>query len=280
MTEPPSPGPPGLLLVCALRTEQRALRAARGTLRLLRTGMGPRAAEAATRAALRPTDGRTAVLVTGFCAGLAPGLAPGDVVVATELCPWTGTTGARAGVEGAVLDTEGAVPCPRAAPLAGIVAEVLSRSSPAAGAGGAVPGPRAGTRGTVHTGLLAGADHVVRGRERAELRAAGALAVDMESAAVVRAALATGPRPVAAVRVVVDTPDHELLRPGTLRSGLVAYRTLRALVPAFTAWRDTLADARRDPIHPINPTASSALPGGEPNGHAAASDHPCRDLPL
>ena len=39
---------------------------------------------------------------------------------------------------------------------------------------------------TVHTGPLTGSDHVVRGHERAELRATGAIAVDMESAATLR----------------------------------------------------------------------------------------------
>ncbi|WP_448177787.1 phosphorylase family protein, partial [Stenotrophomonas maltophilia] len=68
---------------------------------------------------------------------------------------------------------------------------------------------------TVHTGLLRGSDHVVRGTERGDLHTAGAIAVDMESAATLRAATRAGHRPVAAVRVVVDAPEHELVRIGT-----------------------------------------------------------------
>lgn len=89
---------------------------------------------------------------------------------------------------------------------------------------------------TVHTGPLAESDHVVHGAERLALRATGAVAVDMESAAMLRAALTVGPRSVAAVRVVVDTPEYELLRVGTLRTGITAFRVLRSVLPAFLEW--------------------------------------------
>lgn len=98
---------------------------------------------------------------------------------------------------------------------------------------------------TVHIGRLAESDHVVRGAERAAFRSRGAIAVDMESAAMMRAALAAGPRPVAAARVVVDTPEYELVRVGTLRTGTAAFRVLRDLVPAFLEWHRTTALPRR-----------------------------------
>ncbi|EFG10310.1 Lipoprotein, partial [Streptomyces clavuligerus] len=79
----------------------------------------------------------------------------------------------------------------------------------------------------------------------ARLRTTGALAVDMESAAVLRAALAAGARPVAAVRVVVDAPGHELIRPGTVRGGVSAFRVLRAVLPAFHEWHRSLPLPRR-----------------------------------
>jgi nucleoside phosphorylase len=218
-TGPPS-GPYGagqpLLVACALGIEHLALRSGRaaggaaGRATLLRTGMGPEQARRAVAGALWDGPLRTAaVIASGFCAGLAPGMHPGDLVVADE------TRGPH-----------GATPC--TAPEALVAA--LAR---------ALPGR------TVHTGPLTGSDHVVRGQERAALRATGALAVDMESAATLRAALAAGPRPVAAVRVVVDAPEHELVRIGTVRGGISAFRVLRAVLPAFHEWHRSLLLPRR-----------------------------------
>ncbi|MFD3544301.1 1-hydroxy-2-methyl-2-butenyl 4-diphosphate reductase [Streptomyces sp. NPDC058655] len=206
-----------LLVACALRIEQAALRsAARGApegYAVLRTGMGPRAAERAVGHALgRPGWERAAVLATGFCAGLLPGMHPGDLVVAEQ-----------------TRDHRGAVTCTGTA----LLAEALARAAPGR---------------AVHTGTLTGSDHVVRGRERAHLRAAGALAVDMESAATLWAATrggAGGERPVAAVRVIVDAPEHELVRIGTVRGGISAFRVLRAVMPAFYEWHRSLLLPRR-----------------------------------
>jgi nucleoside phosphorylase len=213
MAAPPAPAP--LLIACALGIEHLALRAgerggAGGPVTVLRTGMGPRAAEqSVTRALADPALASAAVLATGFCAGLAPGMHPGDLVVAEE-----------------IRHPRGGVPCVGT----GLLAEELGRL---------LPGRR------VHTGPLTGSDHVVRGPERAELRATGALAVDMESAATLLAAVRTGPRPVAAVRVVVDAPEHELVRIGTVRGGISAFRVLRSLLPAFYEWHRSLPLPRR-----------------------------------
>ncbi|MFF3396862.1 1-hydroxy-2-methyl-2-butenyl 4-diphosphate reductase [Streptomyces sp. NPDC002669] len=215
------PGPSGpaapLLIACALGIERFALHSGRGRagtapgpVTVLRTGMGPRAAEEAVgRALARGRASGAAVLASGFCAGLSPGMHPGDLVVADE-----------------TREAEGSTVC--TAP--GLLAEALA---------GAVPGR------TVHTGPLAGSAHVVRGHERAELRATGAIAVDMESAATLRTALRSGPRPVAAVRVVVDAPEHELVRIGTVRGGISAFRVLRAVLPAFYEWHRSLLLPRR-----------------------------------
>lgn len=191
--------PAPLLLVCALGVERAALRGAgragaAGPVTLLRTGMGPRAATRAVSDALRgdPALRAAAVLVTGFCAGLAPGMKPGDVVVDDRSHD------------------------------AGRLADAITR--------------RAARPAAVHTGRVAGSDHVVRGAERSALGATGAVAVDMESAAVRDTVLAAGPRPVAVVRVVVDTAEHELVRIATLRNGILAFRMLRSLLPAFHDW--------------------------------------------
>ncbi|MEU1282270.1 1-hydroxy-2-methyl-2-butenyl 4-diphosphate reductase [Streptomyces sp. NPDC005805] len=209
-----------LLVACALGIERFALRAAPGNrgrgapeaprATVLRTGMGPESAARAVLAACSTPELReAAVIASGFCAGLVPGMHPGDVVVADEtLTDGTAVTCANAG---------------------------LLRAAVAA----ALPGR------TVHGGVLLGADHVVRGPERARLEATGAIAVDMESATTLATALSAGPRAVAAVRVVVDAPEHELVRISTLRGGISAFRVLRALMPAFYEWRRSLLLPRR-----------------------------------
>ncbi|MEU3713193.1 phosphorylase family protein [Streptomyces catenulae] len=208
---PPPEGEPPLLVACALGIERLALRgggrgAAGAAHVTLRTGMGPHAAERAMERALAPgaATALSPVIASGFCAGLAPGMRPGDVVVAER------TRDHRPDAS--------AVPC-HGGPLA---AALRARGL------------------TVHTGLLQGSDHVVRGAERAALHAAGAVAVDMESAATLRAARRAGDRPVAAVRVVVDAPEHELLRLATLRGGISAFRVLRSVLPVFFEWHRSL----------------------------------------
>ncbi|MFJ9041946.1 1-hydroxy-2-methyl-2-butenyl 4-diphosphate reductase [Streptomyces sp. NPDC102406] len=222
MSEGPAATPPPdtmpLLVACALGIEHFALRTgsragATTPMTVLRTGMGPRAAERAmARALAGDALGDAAVVATGFCAGLAPGMHPGDLVVADE-----------------TRDAQGHTPC---AGTDLLVKELVK----------AVPGR------TVHTGPLTGSDHVIRGHERGDLLATGAIAVDMESAATLRAASTAGRsdgRPVAAVRVVVDAPEHELVRIGTLRGGLSAFRVLRAVLPAFFEWHRSLLLPRR-----------------------------------
>jgi nucleoside phosphorylase len=212
-----TPAPAPLLIACALGIERLALRsgdlgrhAAGGPVTVLRTGMGPRAAQqAVTRALADPASAGAAVLAAGFCAGLAPGMHPGDLVVAGETRDPHSTV--------ACVGTE-------------LLVEELARTLPGR---------------TVHTGPLTGADHVVRGPERSELRATGAIAVDMESAATLRSAVRSGERPVAAVRVVVDAPEHELVRIGTVRGGISAFRVLRSLMPVFFEWHRNVLLPRR-----------------------------------
>lgn len=208
-----------LLIACALGIERLALRGgdrsgAAGPLTVLRTGMGPLAAERAVLRAFR--DGRVpadaAVVATGFCAGLASGMHPGDIVVADATC-----------------DASGRTVCTGTAALSRALRNIERRNR----------------GGAVHIGPVVGSGHVVRGSERAELRATGAIAVDMESAATLRTAVLAGPRPVAAVRVVVDAPEHELVRIGTLRGGISAFRVLRDVLPAFFEWHRSLLLPRR-----------------------------------
>ncbi|WP_199546078.1 1-hydroxy-2-methyl-2-butenyl 4-diphosphate reductase [Streptomyces sp. N35] len=204
-----------LLIACALGIEKLALRSgdrsgAAGPVTVLRTGMGPKAAERAVGRTLADRGLRgAAVIATGFCAGLAPGMHPGDLVVAEH-----------------TVDDRGTTPCEGTELL---VKELVK----------AVPGR------TVHTGPLTGSAHVVRGHERAELLAKGSIAVDMESAATLHTARAGGSHPVAAVRVVVDAPEHELVRISTVRGGISAFRVLRSVLPAFYEWHRSLLLPRR-----------------------------------
>ncbi|RAJ40366.1 phosphorylase superfamily protein [Kitasatospora sp. SolWspMP-SS2h] len=212
-----------LLVLCALGPEAWALRggdwsgAAGGPPVLARTGMGRRAA-GRRAAALLDAGGYGALLVAGFGAALGPGVRPGEVIVADR-----------------VTDAEGGDHPLASAPALATALE------------------EAGLR--VHLGTHRTADRVVRGAERARLHRAGALAVDMEAAAVLAARAAHAPDlPAAVLRVVVDTPERELIRPGTLPAGVRAWQALRAAVPALTAWHRQAVAA---PAQPTNPQPST-----------------------
>jgi len=135
-------------------------------------------------------------VIAGCCGALDEALAPGEVVVATEV---RGPEGARA--------------CPGAVDLAAALG-------------------RCGLR--THAGPIVSADHIVRGQERAELAAGGALAVDMESAWLAEAANGL---PLAVVRTVLDTPSREIFNPVATAVGSVrAYRALSRCGPALAEW--------------------------------------------
>ncbi|MFF2074322.1 1-hydroxy-2-methyl-2-butenyl 4-diphosphate reductase [Kitasatospora sp. NPDC058162] len=217
-----------LLVLCALGPEVWALRggdwrgAAGGSPVLVRTGVGRRRAGTAVRRVLGSAPGGYgAVVVAGFGAAVGPGVAPGEVVAAD---------GVR-DAEGHLYPVDSGPELARALKEHGL---------------------------TAHTGVHHTADHVVRGIERRALHLQGALAVDMEAAAVLAALREMRPAlPVAVLRVVVDTPDHELLRPGTLPAGVRAWRTLRATVPALVDWYRQELDTRSAVLN--HPT-SSTLP--------------------
>jgi 4-hydroxy-3-methylbut-2-enyl diphosphate reductase len=189
-----------LLVVTALRSEHAALLRHDPDTVLERCGMGPARVQHWLPALERLAPG--AVAIAGVAGGLDPSLRPGDVVVATEVRDHTGRASLRA-----------------AAPL---VAELRAR----------------GMR--VHCGPVVSIDHVVTSRaEREQLAASGAIAVDMESAALVRAVGARpGQVPVAVVRVIVDTAHTPLARLNTVPAGIKALATLRRVGPALRRWAD------------------------------------------
>ena len=141
--------------------------------RVIRTGMGHRRAEpVAVRVAATLSPGQPVVLA-GISGGLDPGLAPGDVVVATT-----------------VRDPEG-IDIELSHTDASDVAAELRRAGR-----------------TVHVGPIASATTIVHGERRAALARTGALAVDMESAWVARALPS---HRLVVVRVVADTAGNFVL---------------------------------------------------------------------
>jgi 4-hydroxy-3-methylbut-2-enyl diphosphate reductase len=176
---------------------RRGLRGSPGAdaIEILRVGMGPGSARGASHG-LGVAPGP--VLVAGVAGACAPGLGPGDIVLASEIRTPDGAT----------------LACADPAILAAVLRE-------------------AGL--SVHVGPVASRPKVVTGRARAELGAAGVLAVDMESAWLARAA---GPRPLSVLRVVLDTPERELFNPILTVTGLAtalgALRDVAAQLPAWT----------------------------------------------
>jgi 4-hydroxy-3-methylbut-2-enyl diphosphate reductase len=147
-----------------------------------------------------------AVGIAGLCGAVDPSLRAGDVVLATELRSEDGTT----------------VACPGSS----LLAEPLRRM----GLGSA--------QGTLYT-----ASRILGREERAELRSEGVLAVDMESAWLAEAA---GERPVAVLRIVVDTAERRLASARTVLAGIRGLWTLRRASAAFVEWAE-LCTASRAP---------------------------------
>ena len=197
-------------MLVPLRVEAAALPRHAGWT-VLRSRMGPAAARIAAARGLAVDA--PAVAIVGLCAGVAPELRAGDVVSATELRTEDGQT--QRLHESAHL------------------AEALRRR---------------GLR--VHAGPILSVAAVTAPSERRAFRAAGVLAVDMESAWL---AAAAEDRPLAVLRVVVDTAERRLLDPRTIGAGLRALRSLRRAGAALAGWAESegarayLADVSRVP---------------------------------
>jgi 4-hydroxy-3-methylbut-2-enyl diphosphate reductase len=189
----------GPLIAAPLRLEAMLIASAARGARVHRTGMGPDRARAAARSLLAAPG--QALLVLGFCGGLDEGSRPGEVVVAEEVLAATdeGHSPQEVRCEGA--DT--------------LIAAL------------------AGSGLEVRRGRVVCVSRLALGERRSELLAGGAIAVDMES--VWLAAGAAG-RPFGVVRVVLDSPSHELLRPAAPAGALRAARALRRAAGALHDW--------------------------------------------
>jgi 4-hydroxy-3-methylbut-2-en-1-yl diphosphate reductase len=189
----------GLLIAAPLRLEELLVRSALRGVPVHRTGMGPRRAEAAAEMLLaQPGE---ALLVLGFCGGLDAQSVPGEVVVAEEVlaAPDEGHRAQAVSCAGAQALTD----------------SLVRRGLP------------------VRSGRIVCVSRLALGERRTQLHAGGAIAVDMES---VWLAAGAGQRPFATVRVVLDSPSHELLRPRAAVGVLRAARALRRVAATLHEW--------------------------------------------
>jgi 4-hydroxy-3-methylbut-2-en-1-yl diphosphate reductase len=197
MPVPDTAAEAGLLILAPLRFEARAVSTRCGPDTVVaHTGSGAvraRAAALGLAAAAHPG----AVAVAGVAGALVPDLTPGTLVVADRIIDEEGTL--IASLESAGL----------------IAAGLRRRGLPA------VVGP------------VATSDRIVRGARRSELAAKGAIAVDIESAALIDQPWDAA---TAVVRAIADTPQRELWSLRTLSSGARALSALRAATPVLEEW--------------------------------------------
>jgi 4-hydroxy-3-methylbut-2-enyl diphosphate reductase len=199
-----------LLVAAPLRVEAVLISSAtRGAL-IRKTGMGPAKAKAAAGELTVQPGG--ALLVVGFCGGLDESSVPGEVIVAEHVY--------------AAVDEgheEQRIECDLAGKLVGRLTGLGMK---------------------VRTGPLVCVSKLALGERRAELHAAGAIAVDMES---VWLAAGARDRPFGVVRVVLDSPTHELMRVQAVGGALRAAMALRKVAGALDGW---------------NPLSAGTLHGG------------------
>jgi 4-hydroxy-3-methylbut-2-enyl diphosphate reductase len=188
-----------VLVAAPMRLEAALISSAsRGAL-VHKTGMGPHRSRLAAQE-LGTRDAR-ALLVIGFCGGLDEASVPGEVIVAEKV---------YAAPDEGHLEQE--IRCDLAGPL-------LTRLT--------------GLGMKVRTGRVVCVSRLALGERRSELHTGGAIAVDMES---VWLAGGAGGRPFGVVRVVLDSPSHELLRPQAVPGALRAARALRKVAAALHDW--------------------------------------------
>ena len=188
-----------LLVAAPLRIEAALISsAARGAV-VRKTGMGPERAKAA--AGELAGHAGSVMLVLGFCGGLDASSVPGEVIVAEDVY--------------AAVDEghdEQRVRCD-------LTHELVQQLT--------------GLGLKVRSGDVVCVSRLALGERRAELHAGGAIAVDMES---VWLAAGTGGRPFGVVRVVLDSPEHELMRVRAAAGALRAALALRRVAAALHDW--------------------------------------------
>ncbi len=188
------------LLVCApMWVEAQALRRSVPSALVERTGYGARSLERAEAIAASPAR---ALAVSGVAGATVDGILPGDVVVATE-----------------VVDSRTDGP-PMRCPTAPLLAAALRRR---------------GLR--VHLGRMSTVSSVADAATMADLARDGTIAVDLESAPLIRAG---ADRVRAVARVVVDAPGHPMVRPDLPVRGARALAELATVGLALQEWAAAL----------------------------------------
>jgi 4-hydroxy-3-methylbut-2-enyl diphosphate reductase len=188
-----------LLVVAPMRIEAVLISSATRRAVVRKTGMGPRRAKAA--AGELAGEGASAMLVLGFCGGLDATSVPGEVIVAGDVY--------------AARDEDHAEERVRCDLTHQLVQRLTGRGL------------------KVRVGDVVCVSRLALGERRAELHADGAIAVDMES---VWLAAGAGGRPFGVVRVVLDSPEHELMRPRAAVGALRAALALRRVAGALHEW--------------------------------------------
>jgi 4-hydroxy-3-methylbut-2-en-1-yl diphosphate reductase len=188
-----------IVLAAPLRIEAALIASAARGARIRKTGMGPVKSRRAADA-LEREQGR-ALLVVGFCGGLDAGSVPGEVIIPLHVY-----AASDEGHEPARVDCD-------------LAPELVTHL--------------AGRGLKLRSGGLVCVSKIAVGERRAQLNQEGAIAVDMES--VWLAAGARG-RPFGVVRVVLDSPSHELLRPQAALGAVRAARALRRVARALHEW--------------------------------------------
>ncbi|HTA34239.1 MAG TPA: hypothetical protein VK721_12525 [Solirubrobacteraceae bacterium] len=188
-----------LLVAAPMRIEAALISS--GTRRALvrKTGMGPRRSQAAADGLA--ADSARAMLVLGFCGGLDATSVPGEVIVAEDVYAAADEGHAEQRVRCDLHDQ--------------LVHRLTGRGL------------------KVRAGSVVCVSRLALGDRRAELHAGGAIAVDMES---VWLAAGAGGRPFGVVRVVLDSPTHELLRVRAAAGALRAALALRRVAGALHDW--------------------------------------------
>jgi 4-hydroxy-3-methylbut-2-enyl diphosphate reductase len=189
----------GVVVAAPLRIEAALISSAARGASVRKTGMGPARARAAVSALGR--DHGNALLVVGFCGGLDDQSVPGEVIVPEEVY-----AAADEGHDAASVN------CDLSAQL---VRHLAGRGM------------------KLRSGRLVCVSRIATGERRSQLLADGAIAVDMES---VWLAGGAGGRPFGVVRVVLDSPSHELFRVRAAGGALRAARALRRVASALHEW--------------------------------------------
>jgi 4-hydroxy-3-methylbut-2-en-1-yl diphosphate reductase len=188
-----------LLVAAPLRIEAALISSAARSASIRKTGMGPAKARASA-GVLRWDSGR-ALLVVGFCGGLDEESVPGEVIIPERIY--------AAADEG---HADGPVACE-------LAPQLISRL--------------AGRGLKLRSGPIVCVSKLATGERRRELLCEGALGVDMESLWLAGGALG---RPFGVVRVVLDSPSHELFSLGAVAGGLRAALALRRVAGALHDW--------------------------------------------